>query len=120
MFVKNHQHLFTTNGYHFYETINRNKFEKVMHRTTTFEKKSPYYLVSISQKEFRNISQSYQPNPLKSNSFVIYQTNAIPATLALQILNSNYKKKNKNYCLRRWSDSVIILYVPFSGYILNS
>ena len=42
MFVKNNQNLFQTNGYYFYETRNKNKFEKIMHRTFKFEK-SPYY-----------------------------------------------------------------------------
>ena len=38
MFVKNNKHLFQPNGYHFYATRNRNKFEKMMCRTAKFEK----------------------------------------------------------------------------------
>ena len=38
MFVKHNQHLFKTNTCNTYETRNRNKFEKIMHRTSKFEK----------------------------------------------------------------------------------
>ena len=40
MFLKNNPHWFKTNGYHFYEPKNGNKFEKIIHRTSEF-KKSP-------------------------------------------------------------------------------
>jgi hypothetical protein len=42
MFVKNNQHLFKTNGHHYYDTRNRDELEKFMHRTSKFER-SPYY-----------------------------------------------------------------------------
>jgi hypothetical protein len=41
-FVKNNQHLFKINGYHYYDNRNRNEFEKIMHRSSKF-KRSPYY-----------------------------------------------------------------------------
>ena len=37
-FVESNQHLFKTNEYQMYETRNINKFEKIMHRNSKFEK----------------------------------------------------------------------------------
>jgi hypothetical protein len=62
MFVKNTQHLFKTNGYHYNDTKNRNEFEKIMHRTLKFER-SPYYYPCV--KIFERIPNSIKYLPTK-------------------------------------------------------
>ena len=74
MFVKNNHNLFKNNGYHFYETRNKNKFEKIMHRTWKFEK-SPYYccvdifeipnsIRYLQLKDFKNHLTRYLLKPI--------------------------------------------------------
>ena len=62
MYVKNNSNSFKTNGHHLYETRNRGGLQKVLHKTSKFEK-SPYYsLVKI----FENIPQNIKYLPVKS------------------------------------------------------
>ena len=62
MFVKNNQHLFQTDVCHLYETLNRIKFEEIMHRTSKFYKRPYCSCVTV----FKRILNSIKSLPTKS------------------------------------------------------